>query len=101
MTNLWICGSTGFIGKHLQTYLSTFYDNIICISHNDKTLFLNYENYYKLNFLKYSEIEYLISKIGKPDIFIHLGWGDMHDSSSSVHLQENIQASKNLIDCFF
>jgi len=99
--NLWISGSRGFIGKHLQHYLKTTYD-ITCISHNTKFLQLpSHVNLYELNFLKRIDIEKLISKIGKPDIFIHLGWGDMVNNSSLVHLHENIESSKNLIDCFF
>ncbi|AJM91275.1 NAD-dependent epimerase/dehydratase family protein [Nitrosopumilus piranensis] len=100
MARLWISGSSGFIGKHLYNYLKNFYD-ITCLSHHNNTLLPTTHNHFKLNFQDRSEIDSLISKFGIPDIFIHLGWGDMENPSSSVHLKENVLISKNLIDSFF
>ena len=98
---LWLSGSNGFIGKSLLHHLQSNYD-ITCISHDTKFFqSLDHKNLYKLNFRKYSDIEKLISKIGMPNTFLHLGWADRVNSSSSVHLNENVIASKNLIDCFF
>jgi len=98
---LWMSGSSGFIGKQLKYHLQSTYD-ITCISHATKfSQSQNSKNLYKLNFLKCVDIEKLILKIGKPDIFIHLGWGDMQNNSSLIHLHENIESSKNLINCFF
>lgn len=38
---------------------------------------------------------------GVPDTFVHLGWGDVYQPHSDVHLTANLHNGINLVDEFF
>jgi nucleoside-diphosphate-sugar epimerase len=97
--NVWISGSRGFIGTHLVSELTKFY-NITCVSnrkntenHDDQLIFVDFQNEIS--------IRDTIEKYGVPDIFIHLGWGDVPNPHSEMHLKENVSQSKKLITELF
>ena len=99
---IWLTGSSGFIGKHLNRKLISSDYNLSCISNNQnlKDECQNSDTYF-LNFSSEKDIKDLIGQIGLPDVFIHLGWGGMKDSTSSVHLTNNLHDAKILIETLY
>ena len=100
---IWLTGARGFVGSALIEVLRD--------SGADMTFFTQYRNIKNdfqekdcliyLNYLDVLDIEEKINHFGLPDIFIHLGWGGMTDPESSIHIEENVQIGKNLIEIFF
>ena len=99
---VWLTGSSGFIGKHLYRELISSGYNLSCISNNLnlKDECENPHTYY-LNFSSENDIKNLINRNGCPDVFIHLGWGDIKDSTSSIHLSKNLDDAKTLIETLY
>jgi nucleoside-diphosphate-sugar epimerase len=93
---IWISGSHGFVGHHLVSELTPFY-NVMRISNTNykqnDTIFIDFENK--------NSIQNVIQNYGLPDIFIHLGWGCMDDPNSTTHMTTNVLQSQNLIDILF
>jgi nucleoside-diphosphate-sugar epimerase len=54
-----------------------------------------------LNYGEPKEIRCLIDKLGVPDTFIHLGWGNMEDPCSTEHLTRNVDHAKSLMDTLY
>jgi nucleoside-diphosphate-sugar epimerase len=99
LSKIWISGSRGFIGMHLVSEIAKFY-SILCVSNrkdtenqDDQLIFVDFQNEIS--------IRDAIEKYGVPDIFIHLGWGDVPNSHSEMHLKENVSQSKKLITELF
>lgn len=101
--NIWISGSRGFIGTHLVSELQKYYhlqrisntkqqDNIFH-SCNNRPTYIDFQNGKSIN--------RAIEDLGLPDIFIHLGWGDMTNPHSGMHLDTNVKQSKNLIKVLY
>ncbi len=100
---IWLTGSRGFIGSNLASELDNSCD-LTCLSNtknedihsnqtNKQPVYVDFQN--KKNIID------IIERLGIPDIFIHLGWGDMTNPHSEVHLVENINQSKNLIQVLY
>ena len=96
-SKIWLSGSNGFVGSYLLDYLkkkkisvsavtnkSRKNDNIICFDYSSK-----------------DEIKKAINHYGCPEIFIHLGWGDVYDPHNKSHITSSLQNSKNLIDILY
>jgi len=99
--SIWLTGSRGFIGKHLVKKLNKQNFKITCISNNVQVQ--NKANS-DITFLDYSsrkKIEKYIGRFGRPDIFIHLGWGDMTSPMSKLHLTGNVKEAEILIETFY
>ena len=99
---VWLTGSSGFIGKHLYKELISSGCNVSCISNNLNLIdeCKNSHTHY-LNFSSESDIKDLIKRNGCPEVFIHLGWGGMKDSTSSIHLSNNLDNAKTLIETLY
>lgn len=95
LPKIWISGSRGFVGMHLVSELAPFY-NLLCIS-NKKDIDNQDAHLIFVDFQNENSIRDTITKYGVPDIFIHLGWGDVPNPHSEMHLKENVSQSKNLI----
>jgi nucleoside-diphosphate-sugar epimerase len=54
-----------------------------------------------MNYLDATDIRKRIADIGLPEVFIHIGWGDMDKPESSTHLSENVSAGRTLISTLF
>jgi nucleoside-diphosphate-sugar epimerase len=39
-----------------------------------------------------------VTEYGKPDVFLHLGWGEVYQPQSDVHETANVSDTRNLID---
>ena len=100
----WLTGSSGFIGKHLIQELKKNNFEFRCFS-NNSTLRDNpnkiEDNYYYMDFSSRENINKQIEKFGCPDIFIHLGWGDMESPMSTRHLTDNVKEAEILMDSFY
>lgn len=95
---VWITGSRGFIGSHLVAELNDSYE-ITCITNtkiednNKKLTYVDFDNEI--------EISKAVECLGLPDVFIHVGWGDMTNPHSDLHIQDNVEQSKNLIKTLY
>ena len=94
---IWLSGTRGFIGSYLiRSLLSTGYE-VRCVS-NSKT---ENSQIIHIDFSEGDRIAEAIHKYGIPDTFIHLGWGNVYEPQSDVHLTSNVQDGKNLISELF
>jgi len=101
----WLTGSSGFIGKHLVQELKINNLEFRCFSNNsiliDNPNIIDNNNCFYMDFSSRGNINKQIEKFGCPDIFIHLGWGDMESPMSTRHLADNLKEAKMLIDSFY
>ena len=81
MTKLWISGSSGFVGKHLQKYLNKFNKYKIELVSNSRS---NEKNKIYLNYSSEKQLIDNINVRGAPDVFIHLGWGYVYDPHNII-----------------
>ncbi len=98
MTKLWISGSSGFVGKHLYKYLNKLDKYKIELVSNFRS---NKKNKIYLNYSSEKQLMEKIHARGTPDIFIHLGWGDVYDPHNEIHLSKNLKEGKILFKCLF
>lgn len=100
---IWITGSRGFIGIHLVPVLKDMCSELKCISNSTTKNSTSRHDYEIINidFLNIESINKAIKMYGKPDLFIHLGWGSMTNPHAEEHLTSNVLASKNLISTLF
>ncbi|MFA6217301.1 MAG: NAD(P)-dependent oxidoreductase [Candidatus Omnitrophota bacterium] len=101
---IWLTGSRGFIGSVLARLLKNAGREVSCFSNQlpgkseaPAKEFLCHT----LDYLSERDIKSKVERIGLPDCFIHSGWGDMALPESAMHLGENLQASKTLIETLF
>jgi len=99
---IWLTGSRGFIGRHLVAELKDVCE-LKCLSNRKFENSSSHENNqpFYVNFKDEDDIKNAIESLGLPDVFIHLGWGDMANPHSEMHLVENVNQSKNLIDVLY
>lgn len=95
--NVWVTGSRGFIGSHLVKSLMQQDFNVTCITNSNA----DKQDVHCVDYTRRESIKSAILAKGVPDILFHLGWGDMHDPQSPVHLNQNLSNTKNLIDEFY
>ncbi len=99
---IWITGTRGFLGKNLKDFLMQEVNcEIKCLSNNKNQMSKLDENFFNLNFQNIEDIKKFLIKNGIPDIFIHIGWGEMTNPHSEKHITSNVESSKNLIDILF
>ena len=99
LRKIWISGSRGFLGTHLISELQKSFD-IHCITNSKYGASSNQDNDQPtyVDFLSGKSIRNAIESLGIPEIFIHLGWGDVVNPHSNMHLEDNVTQSKNLIN---
>jgi nucleoside-diphosphate-sugar epimerase len=91
---IWITGASGFLGKDISNFLRDKF-NIFSVSRINKeaNLYFDYENS--------DEVKKIIKIYGKPQYVLHLGWADVKNNLSNLHLQYNLPSSikffKNLL----
>ncbi len=90
-----ITGATGFIGKELIHYLSTFDGIKIIASSTGATPFINnYKNvvYIPANIETIVKTEKnLFEYFKKPDLVIHLSWKNLPNYNEQFHIDENLR----------
>ena len=101
---IWLTGSRGFIGKHLVQALKETSFQIKCFTNSplEETDKQNGElDCFFMNYLSETDIKRQVDLFGLPDIFLHMGWADMPKPESELHLSENVNAGKTLIETLF
>lgn len=94
---VWITGSRGFIGSYLALALSNYGYEVKFLTN---TIGSNKEFLYA-DFSNRSQIKKVINGKQTPDIFIHLGWGNVYEPHHECHINQNLQEGINLIDEFY
>ena len=92
---IWLSGSRGFVGNYTKTFLKESGHHVTSVSQS------NGDSLQLLDFSNPQEITDLIKKEGLPDTFIHLGWGKVYEPHDKIHLEENLEEGKNLIETLF
>jgi len=99
---IWLTGSRGFIGRPLVKAVRGSQADLTCLTQDaGKGNSASTEDIIHLNFRATAEIEDKVKFIGLPDILIHLGWGEMTSPESPLHLKDNVQIGKNLVETLF
>jgi nucleoside-diphosphate-sugar epimerase len=100
---IWLTGSRGFIGKHVAMGLRNSQVDLTCFtqkiegqnssSADPKLVYIDY--------LDPVDIKDKVDHWGLPDLFIHVGWAEFAHAELPIHLKENVQSGKNLIEGLF
>jgi nucleoside-diphosphate-sugar epimerase len=100
MPSIWLTGSRGFVGRKVAAVLKKAGARLHCFTNRQgegdcsgPCLPMNYRDP--------KDINASVKALGLPDIFIHLGWGEMDKPESALHLTENVPAGQNLIKTLF
>jgi nucleoside-diphosphate-sugar epimerase len=104
LKNIWLTGSRGFIGNAVIPAFKKSEAELFCFtnkSSKEEKAHSQTARVLCMDYLDEQDIKEKVNSYGLPDIFIHLGWGDMTKPDSSLHLGENVQAGKNLIGTLF
>ncbi len=95
---IWISGTSGFVGKHLKKYLSKFDKyQVVPVSNSKK----KNKDVLSIDYSSVNNIRKVLSQNKKPDIFLHLGWGNVYDPHHSSHVNKNLSEGKNLFETFY
>ncbi len=102
-SKIWLTGSRGFIGRPLAKALREAGVDLICFTPKPKGAsgHSTPASPVELDFLSPEDIKDKAAHLGLPDIFIHLGWGDVSRPELDVHLTEGVASGKNLIETLF
>ena len=95
--SIWLSGSRGFIGPYIVRTLQTFGNYVKCISNSNN----ENSNILHIDFSDKESIIKTTDKYGVPDVFIHLGWGNVYKPQAIDHITTNLQDGKNLIDVLY
>ncbi len=98
--SIWVTGSRGFIGRRVVASLNETGARLVCLT-NQKAQGTPADGCVQLDYLDPADIAAKVDQHGVPEVFIHIGWGDMASPESEGHLGENVQAGKNLIRTLF
>jgi nucleoside-diphosphate-sugar epimerase len=100
---IWLTGSTGFIGRPFLKVLKNAQFDVTCITQDaEKAKNSSNDNLLvHLDYMNTEDIKDKVARLGLPDIFIHLGWGDIAHPEFPIHLTEGVQSGKNLVETFF
>lgn len=100
MVNILITGASGYIGRHVLEKATKLTNNVsvVDVKFSD---FPQSVRLYQEDILTQCSSDDLYSKLGKPDVIIHLAWKDGFNHKSDAHLQ-NLSAHyefiRNMID---
>jgi len=100
---IWLTGSRAFIGRPFVKALRNNQVDLTCFTQNiEEDINIPGEaSPVHMNYLDPLDIKDKIVRLGMPDIFIHMGWGEIGNPESPFHLKEGVQIGKNLIETFF
>jgi len=100
---IWLTGSRGFIGRPFARALRDARVDLTCFTQNakgDNSLPGGVAPIH-MDYLNPADIKDKVDHLGLPDIFIHLGWGDVSRPELPYHLTQGVQSGKNLIETLF
>jgi dTDP-6-deoxy-L-talose 4-dehydrogenase (NAD+) len=101
---VWLTGSRGFVGRVVvATFRRAGAQVWGCTNQavTDVPSGLNQNPFVQVNYLDPEDIKAKIRHFGMPDLFIHSGWAAMDKPESPLHLEENVPASRTLINTLF
>src|SRR6185436_9358377 len=90
-----------FVGRRVAQRLKQAGEQFHCFTHQQESLQEKSGSCLVMNYLDPGNIRRRIEEIGLPEVFIHVGWGDMDKPESPLHLSENVPAGKTLISTLF
>jgi nucleoside-diphosphate-sugar epimerase len=94
---IWLTGSRGFVGRSVASVFEGMGARVLRFTNQAQES----SQVAQMNYLDRQDIRQNLQSFGRPDIFIHAGWGEMTKPESPVHLGENVQASRMLIETLF
>ncbi|MBT6716882.1 MAG: NAD(P)-dependent oxidoreductase [Nitrospina sp.] len=100
---VWLTGSRGFIGRPLVSALKQNSCEIRCFTNRplDESGKDQENDCQYMDYSNSARIKERVENSGVPDILIHMGWGGMTDPGSKVHLEENVEEGKALLNTAF
>lgn len=90
----WVTGSRGFVGSALIKSLPEYDFSVTRITNSQPVE----TNVSYVNYGSRKSIRSLIDEEGVPDVLFHLGWGHVYEPQSPVHLEENLDNTRTLLD---
>ena len=92
-----ITGATGFIGRHVIDQLVNLGISPIIICRESSVI----DEKFKVHKIVIANIENenadLFNKLGKPDLLIHLAWGNLPNYSSLSHFENQINSQYSFL----
>jgi dTDP-6-deoxy-L-talose 4-dehydrogenase (NAD+) len=101
---VWLTGSRGFVGRAVVAAFLQADDQVWgCTNQavSDASSGLNENPFVQVDYLNPEDIKAKVRHFGMPDLFIHSGWAAVDKPESPLHLEENVQASRTLINTLF
>ena len=90
----WVTGSRGFVGSALIKSLPKHDFSVTCITNSRPVQ----KDAFYVNYGSRESIRSAIEAQGVPDVLFHLGWGNVYEPQSPVHLDQNLANTKTLLD---
>src|SRR5690606_9859292 len=87
---VWVTGSRGFVGSSLVKALAKRDYDLTCVSSSEV------EGFAFVDFASRDSIRTALKIFGTPDIVYHLGWANVYEPESDIHLSYNLSNTKNL-----
>lgn len=97
MLKAWVTGSRGFVGSALVKLLVNSDFDVTRVTNSS----INCSDLLCVNYSNKECIRDAIKLNGIPDVLFHLGWGNVYEPQSSIHLGQNLQDTKNLLDVLY
>jgi nucleoside-diphosphate-sugar epimerase len=101
---IWLTGSRGFVGRVVAVGFQQAGAQLWGCTNQavpDAPSGPNEKPIVKLDYLDPEDIKAKVRHFGMPDLFIHSAWAAMDKPESPLHLEENVRASRTLINTLF
>ena len=95
MPKVLITGANGYVGQHVLSKACALAENISVVDIRFNEFSQNVKQYQE-DILAQCSSDNLYSKLGKPDVLIHLAWQDGFNHKSDAHLR-NLSAHYEFI----
>ena len=95
--NVWVTGSSGFIGSALIRSLAARGMTARCVTNSQSPC----NGAVPADYGSRESIRSAVAREGVPDVLFHLGWGDVYEPQSLAHLGENLIGTKTLLETLY